>query len=79
MGKRIEETIVYQVTEYARSLGAEKLLAICKPTRKNQPCLEFWDNSGFHHENVSHAYEWNLRKSYPVPNGIELTINEEKK
>ena len=79
MGKRIEETIVYQVTEYARSLGAEKLLAICKPTLKNQPCVEFWDNSGFHSENSSHAYEWNLAKSYPFPNGIELTINEEKK
>jgi FkbH-like protein len=75
MGKRVEEAIVHQLTESARSLGAKKLKAIYKPTAKNQPCLEFWRNSGFEYDN-DNTFVWDLDKAYPKPAAIELIVSK---
>ena len=75
MGRRVEEAIVYQVTESARNLGAKKLKAIYKPTPKNQPCLDFWRSSGFEHESEN-IFVWDLDKPYPKPEAIELIIDK---
>ena len=74
MGRRVEEAIVHQITESARKLGAKKLKAIYKPTPKNQPCLDFWQSSGFEYEGEN-VFAWDLSKPYPRPGAIELIVN----
>jgi FkbH-like protein len=75
IGRRVEEAIVHQIAESARKLGAKKLKAIYKPTMKNQPCLDFWRNSGFEHEGAN-IFVWDLGKPYPKPEAIELIVNK---
>ena len=75
MGRRVEETIVHQVTESARNLGAKKLKVIYRPTPKNQPCLDFWRSSGFEYEGEN-TFVWDLNKPYPKPEAIELIVNK---
>lgn len=75
MGKRVEEAIIHQIAEGARDLGAKKLIAIYKPTPKNKPCLEFWQGAGFEYKDEN-TFVWNLDKTYPKPEAIELVVNE---
>ena len=76
MGKRIEETIVHQIAEYARALDAKKLIAHYHSTEKNTPCLEFWQRAGFLNEG-NQIYTWDLGRRYPTPDAIELTVNHQ--
>jgi FkbH-like protein len=75
MGKRVEETIVHHLTETARRLGAKKLKAVYKQTKKNQPVLDFWRSSGFKRES-DNTFTWDLEKPYPQPRAIELIVNK---
>lgn len=75
MGKRVEDAIVHQVTESARKLGAKTLKVIYKPTKKNQPCLEFWRSSGFKYQS-DNTFVWDLDKPYPKPEAIELIVKK---
>ncbi len=73
MGKRVEETIVHQLVEGARALGASRLMAHYERTKKNAPCLEFWQRSGF--ETVDgRTFTWDLSRLYPKPRAVELRV-----
>lgn len=73
MGKRVEETIVHQLVEGARALGAARLVARYEPTRKNAPCLEFWQRSGFDHVDAR-TFAWELSREYPKPRAVDLRV-----
>jgi hypothetical protein len=73
MGKRVEETIVHQLVEGARALGASRLVAHYEPTKKNAPCLEFWQRSGFERSG-ERVFTWDLSRPYPKPRAVELRV-----
>jgi FkbH-like protein len=75
MGRRVEEAIVHQITESARKLGAKTLKAIYRPTSRSQPCLDFWQNSGFECEGEN-IFVWDLSNPYPKPEAIELIVSK---
>lgn len=73
MGRKIEETMLYMVTQYAKSAGLERILAQYVPTAKNKPCLEFWKNSGFAFNEKEGCFAWNTRDVFPLPTHIEIS------
>ena len=71
MGRKIEETMLYTVVSYARSLNLEELCAEYLPTAKNKPCLRFFENSGFQHTG-DNIFSWVPENDYHTPAHIEI-------
>ena len=71
MGRRVEETMVHLAVDTARTLSLEQIVADLIPTKKNGPCLEFWQRSGFHREGAT-RFTWDARQEYPLPGVISL-------
>jgi FkbH-like protein len=71
MGRRVEETMVHMLVTAAKAAGARTLTAKLLPTKKNKPCLTFWQKSGFDspEENV---FRWDLDRNYELPHTIDL-------
>jgi len=76
MGRKIEETMLYIVIKYARSIRLKELHARYVPTSKNKPCLDFWMSSGFSYEEQNNSFSWNLFNEYTLPDCLEI-VNEE--
>jgi predicted enzyme involved in methoxymalonyl-ACP biosynthesis len=57
--------------EFARERGAEQVKARLIPTKKNGPCLSFWQSSGFAADGDQH-FTWDARSIYPLPDPIAL-------
>lgn len=76
MGRGVEDALLAVATEEARRLGAETLVSEYRPTEKNQPCLEFWQDSDFE-ESSEHVFRWSLDETYSVPDHIDLVHSDE--
>lgn len=72
MGRKVEETMLFTVIQYARNLGLGKLVAEYVPTSKNKPCLAFWKKSGFHFDDKNNTFTWNLINDFSLPSYIEI-------
>jgi FkbH-like protein len=72
MGRQVEDAMLAVATEEAQRLGAEAIIAEYRPTEKNSPCLEFWQESGFETDGSEHVFRWSLDKKYAVPVHIEV-------
>jgi FkbH-like protein len=72
MGRKIEETMIYIVATYAKSLALEEVCAKYIPTSRNRPCLEFWLKSGFEFDTANNAFKWNLSRPFVCPSCINL-------
>jgi len=77
MGRNVEDAMLAVATEEARRLGANNLIAEYRPTEKNAPCLEFWQDSEFETGDSEHVFRWTLGETYPVPDHIDLVRNDE--
>ena len=75
MGRKIEEIMLYVVSEYGRSLKLKKLTASYLMTKKNHPCYIFWKQSGFNHDEKTDTFTWDLSNPYPRPDGIKILSN----
>ncbi len=73
MGRQVEEAMVATAITYARSRGLAEVHARYLPTPKNQPCLEFWQRSGFQPDGSTHEFHWDTRQTYPRPPHITVT------
>lgn len=74
MGRRLEETMVAWLVQNAARLNPSpptQIFAEYATTGKNQPCLEFWQRSGFATTDRV-TFAWDLTANYPVPAGINL-------
>jgi len=69
----VEETMLYVVVQYARSVGTEKIMAQYIPTGKNKPCLEFWKKSGFKFNEKDNCFSWKTKDTYILPTYIEIS------
>lgn len=75
MGRKVEETMLWIVTDYARSRGLDRVQARYIPTSKNKPCLEFWQASGFAQETQDERvtlFSWNLHDPYHRPDSVTV-------
>ena len=70
-GRKIEEAMVYAITEAARTAGLKSVTATYLPTPKNKPCLEFWKKSGFRPIGDD-TFAWSLQQPYRLPEQIQL-------
>lgn len=73
MGKRVEETMIYLLTEIARDLGATRMIAKYAETDKNVPCRQFFQRSGLKDED-SKTFVWDLSEQYPEPLAVNLEV-----
>ena len=73
MGRKVEETMLHMLIEYARSAGVKSVRAKYLPTRRNKPCLDFWRKSGFAYDEAEDLFSWDASKEYPVPGAISLS------
>ena len=77
MGRKIEEIMLYIVSEYGRKRSLKKVTASYLMTKKNNPCYIFWKQSGFKHDKNTDTFTWNLEKQYPQPEGIKISSNSD--
>lgn len=75
MGRRVEEAMVHRICRSARDLGAVEIFTEYHATGKNKPCLDFWLRSGFAVSGGS-RFSWNLAEDYPLPEGVELVVED---
>lgn len=73
MGRKVEETMAHLAVETARALSASTVLAEYLPTKKNKPCLEFWQRSKFACDDGTH-FRWDVREPYALPDVITLEV-----
>ena len=71
MGRRVEETMVFLAIDAARRLSSPKVVAEFVPTKKNRPCLEFWQKSGFREE-APNRFVSQTESEYKLPDVIKL-------
>jgi predicted enzyme involved in methoxymalonyl-ACP biosynthesis len=72
MGRRIEETMVHLAVATARDLSLPRVVADLVPTKKNAPCLEFWQQrSGFQRDGDTH-FTWDAHQEYALPGVVSL-------
>ncbi|MBU8934615.1 MAG: HAD-IIIC family phosphatase [candidate division Zixibacteria bacterium] len=72
LGRKIEETMLHAVIAHARSRGVSEILAQPIPTKRNNPCREFFAHSGFGLDKDGQIYRWAGDKDYPLPKEITL-------
>ena len=72
MGRKIEETMLYTVLNYAHSLGLKEIYAKYISTPRNKPCLEFWEKSGFTFNEKDNIFIWNIGKKFVPPDFITI-------
>ncbi|HXV98465.1 MAG TPA: hypothetical protein VEC93_08580, partial [Anaerolineae bacterium] len=71
MGRKVEETMLHIVINYARAAGLAEVQARYIPTPKNKPCLSFFEASGLA-ANGDNIFRWQLDRQYPAPLQIEM-------
>ncbi|MFQ5823909.1 MAG: HAD-IIIC family phosphatase [bacterium] len=76
MGRKIEETMLYQVIQYAQFKQLDEIYAKYIPTPKNKPCLEFWNRSGFIYTEKDSSFIWKVKKDYALPTCIQIDRKE---
>ncbi len=72
MGRKIEETMLHIITDFAQSEGLSKITATPIKTEKNRPCQEFFKKSIFIFDPNTNSYNWETDKTYSLPECITL-------
>ncbi|MEO7097578.1 MAG: HAD-IIIC family phosphatase, partial [Polyangiales bacterium] len=75
MGRKVENTMVHLVVDRARALGATEVEATLLTTKKNKPCLGFFEGSGLTHAGEQ-RFTWDASKPYELPAAIRLEVVE---
>ncbi len=70
MGRQIEDLMIGYAINYAKLLGCKKISVKYIETKKNQPILDFLNNSDL--TNEENLYTWDCQKSYPIPSFINV-------
>jgi FkbH-like protein len=72
MGRKIEQTMVYAVINYAKSIQLREIWAKYIPTPKNNPCLEYWKTSGFSYNKTDNTFHWEVGRNYSPPDPVQI-------
>lgn len=75
-GRRAEEAMLHVAIDYARSLGAQSVVADYQETSKNKPTLTFLEGSGMDREGS--RFVWRAERGvYPAPELVTLERSSE--
>jgi FkbH-like protein len=72
MGRRIEEVMLGEMIDWARSNGLKELQAFYQSTAKNKPCLDFLVRSGLKDAGEG-LFTWSCEETYPVQPHIHIS------
>jgi FkbH-like protein len=72
LGRKIEETMLHTVINYAHSIGLKEVYAKYISTPRNKPCLEFWEKSGFTFKQKDNIFVWNVGEKFVPPDFITI-------
>jgi FkbH-like protein len=78
LGRGVEETMVYWLTERSRQLGLSRLVATFKPTPRNAPCREFFENRS-RFEVVDGQFARRLEQSYALPRHVKFQYEADRR
>ena len=78
MGRRIEETLVSIAHQFAREQGLAEIVATPIPTKKNAPCMRFWQDSGLGSGQDKESYSWSTDRTYDTPSQARLEFSSAK-
>jgi FkbH-like protein len=70
MGRKVEETLAHVAVAAAIERGSRRVEAHYLETKKNKPCLEFFQRSGFSVDGG--VYSWDTSEPYACPQAITL-------
>ena len=70
MGRRVEETMAALAVQYGRLRGIPSVVAEYRQTPRNQPCLEFWQRSGF--TASGERFVWQTTREFAIPEVVTL-------
>ena len=70
-GRKIEETMVWLLVDYARTVGIKTIQAKYVKTDKNKPTLSFFERSGLKPENET-CFNWDTAIQYPLSELITI-------
>jgi FkbH-like protein len=72
LGRGVEEAMLRCLAESARVRGSERLIAVCHPTPRNQPCQTFFRTvSGFTASDDT-SFTCSLLSPFPLPTHVTL-------
>ena len=74
MGRGVEEIMMNQIIEKAKSSGIKRIKGEFIPTTKNKPAQNFYENSGF--KKKDKFWVFNLNNTIKKPEHITVTKNE---
>ena len=72
MGRRVEDAIISIVALKAREAGAARLLACCIPTRKNTPCLRWFEEQQMFQRAGDGTFLLEMQQETPPPRHIRI-------
>ncbi|MCA9408515.1 MAG: HAD-IIIC family phosphatase [Candidatus Omnitrophica bacterium] len=72
IGRKVEESMVAILMEYAQKIDLEAVTASYLPTAKNKPCLGFWKKSGFKYSDNDQNFCWIMDNKFPIPDSIKI-------
>jgi FkbH-like protein len=73
MGRRVEEAIISIVAAKAREAGAARLHACCVPTKKNTPCLRWFQEQAIFQKHNDGTFLLDIARDTPTPEHIRIT------
>ena len=73
MGRRVEEAIISIVAMKARAAGAARLRANCVPTKKNAPCLRWFEEQPIFQRHSDGTFVLDVGDETPAPEHIRVT------
>jgi FkbH-like protein len=71
MGRKVEETMLSVIVDWARTLGMKEVLLKYSQTAKNKPCLDFLQKSGLHFQGEN-IFRWDSSQEYPLHPAVRL-------
>ena len=72
MGRKIEDTMLFEVIRHARAMGAEGVYARYIPTSKNKPCLDFFKSLAPRFQQQGECFIQDGDMPFRIPEYIEI-------
>jgi FkbH-like protein len=72
MGRKIEETMLFVVYDFARTQNLNGIYAEFIPTEKNKPCFDFLSTSGMQYDNEKKVFSIGTEKEYSKPASVTI-------
>jgi FkbH-like protein len=73
MGRGLEEAMLSFLIQAAAAKGAQSISASLVPTKRNNPCLEFFsERSGMTSGLNTHEFSWSTDRPYPMPTHVRF-------